>query len=156
MRRSVQPRCCSSSDGRTMGTFAVAVRAVIENLESSGFEILEAVFDASHTPHVVAERNDRLQFVLVQGIEGPYLADFSEETHYARMLALVEAITWHPKGAEVGRRAQANQGDARLAIVGLLWVEPTEQGAEPAFMAKVFPYRTIDPTGHIFAMGDCG
>ena len=135
-----------------MGAFAIAVHAVIDDLETSGFAILEAVFEAGHTPHVVAERAGRLQFVLVQGLEGPSVAGLNEQTHYARMLALVEAVTWHPKGAEVARLAAAHQADARLALVGLLSSDATEQHAEPVYFAKLFPYRRIDPSGHIKAI----
>ena len=61
--------------------FATAVQAVIDDLEAQGYEIAEASFVHDTTPHIVATRDDDLLFVLVQGLEGPTLAQFSEEIY---------------------------------------------------------------------------
>jgi hypothetical protein len=127
--------------------FATAVHAVIESLENSGYEIAEASLDSNSVPHVVAASDDELLFVLVQGLEGPHLADFSEEIYYAKILPFIEAVTWHPAGAAAAKLAASHAGRAALAMVGLIETEDLDEAGEPIYLAKVFPLRVIDETG---------
>ena len=129
--------------------FATAVHAVIDSLEGRGYEIAEASVDSNAVPHVVAASDDELLFVLVQGIEGPPLAEFSEEIYYARILPLVEAVTWHPAAAAAARQAAAHGARAALAMVGLIETEDLDEAGDPIYLAKVFPLRTVDETGQV-------
>lgn len=129
--------------------FETAVNAVIDSLEASGYEIAEATLDSNSVPHVVAARDNELLFVLVQGLEGPPLADFSEEIHYAEILPFVEAVTWHPAAGAAARLAASHAGRAALALVGLIETDDRDANGEPTYLAKVFPLRTVDETGQV-------
>lgn len=133
--------------------FAAAVQAVIGQLEATGYEIAEASFHAPTTPHIVAASDDELVFVIVQGLEGPHLAEFGEGIYHSQMRPLVEAVTWHPKGSAVAQLAASHGGRAMLAIVGLLATDDIGDYGEPRYMAKVFPFRSIDISGQIGAAG---
>jgi hypothetical protein len=129
--------------------FETAVNAVIDSLEAGGYEIAEASLDSNDVPHVVATRDDELLFVLVQGLEGPHLADFSEEIYYAQTLPFIEAVTWHPVGAAAAKLAASHAGRAALAMVGLIETEDMDEAGDPIYLAKVFPLRAIDQTGQV-------
>jgi hypothetical protein len=127
--------------------FETAVNAVIDSLEASGYQIAEASVDSDAVPHIVATSDDELLFVLVQGLEGPHLADFSEEIYYAKMLPFIEAVTWHPAAAAAANLAASHAGRAALAMVGLIETEDLDEAGDPIYLAKVFPLRAVDETG---------
>ena len=129
--------------------FETAVNAVIDSLEAGGYEIAEASFDSNDVPHVVAASDDELLFVLVQGLEGPDLTEFSEEIYYAKMLPLIEAVTWHPAAAAAAKLAASHAGRAVLAMVGLIETEAMDDAGDPIYLAKVFRLRMIDETGQV-------
>ena len=134
---------------RSASGFATAVSAVIDSLEAAGYEIAEATVDSNSVPHVVATGEDGLLFVLVQGLEGPTLAEFSEEIYYAKILPFVEAMTWHPMAAAAAKAAAAHGAKAALALVGLIETEDRDEAGEPVYLAKVFPLRSVDETGQV-------
>jgi hypothetical protein len=129
--------------------FATAVQAVITDLEERGFEIAEASYAYDTTPHIVATNDDGLLFVLVQGLEGPSLAEFNEEFHRDQLLPFIEAMTWHPKGRAVAERAASFDGRAALAMVGLIATDDTDSHGDTTYLTKVFPLRAIDRSGLI-------
>lgn len=131
--------------------FPTAVEAVIEFLEAGGYEIAEATLDSNSVPHIVATRDEELLFVLVQGLEGPTLAEFSEEIYYAKIQPFVDSMTWHPRAAAAAKAAASHGGRAALAMVGLIDTEDDDENGEPIYLAKVFPLRSIDETGQVAA-----
>lgn len=77
---------------RSMEGFAAAVNAVIDELESTGHEIVEAEFEDDYTPNVVARHDRELLFVLVQSLMGPHLSRFSEEIFHTELLPAAAAV----------------------------------------------------------------
>ena len=133
----------------TAPAFATAVNAVIARLEEDGYEIADASIDPHAPAHVVAERDDDLLFVLVQGLEGAPLSEFSEETYYAQILPVVESVAWHPKGRTIVDLAAPHGGRAVLALVGLIETDDLDADDNRVYLAKVFPFRAIDASGVI-------
>jgi hypothetical protein len=133
---------------REQHLFAAAVQAVLDHLQADGHEILDASFESATTPHVAASGADGLLFVLVQGIEGPPLPEFSEESYFGQIVPLVDAVTWHPKGRAVANAAAGHGARPVLALVGLLDGGDDNDG-EPVVLAKVFPLRDLDERGYV-------
>jgi len=129
--------------------FAAAVGAVIDKLESAGFEVVDAAFEENFTPHLVGQKDDQLLFVLVHAVEGPHLSSFSEAAFNAEVLPQVESITTHPKARAVADLAQKHHGYAELVVVALLPTDDEHEDGSPIYFAKVFPSRAIDPWGRL-------
>jgi len=88
-----------------MELFAAAVHTVIDELESAGHEIVEAEFEVSFTPNVVALKDGELLFVLIQVLLGPHIAEFSESVFTSEIIPFARAVSSHPESV-VGRRSR--------------------------------------------------
>jgi hypothetical protein len=127
--------------------FATAVQAVVDTLTADGQAIVEATMHANELPHVVATRDDELLFVLVQGLEGPNLAEFSEELYYGQIRPFVDSLTWHPRGSALAERAAQFGAQVMLAMVALMETGDVDAEGDRLYLAKAFPLRDVDPGG---------
>jgi hypothetical protein len=130
-----------------MELFAAAVRSVIDDLESAGHEIVEAEFDASFTPNVVALKDGELLFVLVQVLLGPHIAEFSESVFHSEIVPFAEAVATHPKALTVADRAAQHHARAVFALICMLPTDQLDADGDPAYMGRAFPLRAIDSAG---------
>jgi hypothetical protein len=148
-----------TADAAPDPAFAVAVEAVLQRLDEDGYEIVEYSASPSDLPHIVAERDgdaagrERL-FVLVQGVEGPTLDEFSEEIYHGQLRPYVAAITWHPSGQALAAHAAKHAARAVLGVVALMATGETDPDGEPQYLAKSFPLRDLDASGVVAAMTD--
>ena len=132
-----------------VSVFSTAVQAVVDQLAAAGSEVLEAAFNYEYTPHVVAEANGQLHFILVQAFEGPHLAQFSEELYQRQLRPVIDGLATHPKAVAVARLAAENGGLAELVSVCVLTTDQIDAEGNSMLLAKVFPFREIDAEGRL-------
>lgn len=132
-----------------MELFAAAVHAVIDELESAGHEIVEAEFQASFTPNVVALKDGELLFVLVQVLLGPHIADFSESVFHSAIVPFAQAVSSHPKAPAIADRAAHHHARAAFALICMLPTDERDEDGDAAYMCRAFPLREIDSSGKI-------
>ena len=132
-----------------MELFAAAVHTVIDELESAGHEIVEAEFDASFTPNVVASKDGELLFVLVQVLLGPHIADFSESVFHSEIVPFAESVSSHPKASTVAAHAAQHHARAAFALICMLPTDESDEDGDPAYMGRAFPLRGVDSSGKL-------
>jgi hypothetical protein len=130
-----------------MELFAAAVHTVIDELELAGHEIVEAEFEASFTPNVVALKDGELLFVLIQVLLGPHIAEFSESVFTSEIIPFARAVSSHPKASSVADRAAQHHARAAFALICMLPTDDLDEDGDPAYMGRVFPLREIDSSG---------
>lgn len=132
-----------------MELFAAATYAVIDELESAGHEIVEAEFEASYTPNVVARKDGELLFVLIQVLLGPHISQFSESVFYSEIVPFAENVSSHPKASTVADRAAKHHARGAFALICMLPTDEMDADGHVAYLGRAFPLREIDTFGVI-------
>jgi hypothetical protein len=130
-----------------MELFAAAVHAVIDELEAASHEIVEAQFEASFTPNVVALKDGELLFVLIQVLLGPHIAEFSESVFHSEIVPFAQAVSSHPKASSIADLAAQHHARAAFALICMLPTDELDEDGDPAYMGRAFPLRAIDSAG---------